>query len=183
MRNKLMRLRNAIAAAGLGLLAACASYPTPYQQALTENGQGFTTQRIESNRYRISFKGNSVTSRQRVDSYMLYRYAEVTLENGYDYFVVVSRDTDKSTAYETMNDGFGFSYGMGWGGPSGWGGPWAGPSFDYSRPINSYDAIADIKLFKGAKPFDDPHAYDAHEVMNSLAPTIMTAPQPAPRPQ
>ena len=171
--------RNIAAVAGFALLAACA-YPTPYQPAPTENGLGFTTQQIESNRFRISFKGNAATSRQRVDTYMLYRCAEVTLQNGYDYFVVVNRDTDKSTAYENFGGNLGFGYG--WGRPYGWGGPfgWGGPDMDYSRPVNSYDAIADIKLFKGPKPPNDPYAYDAHDVERSLGPSILTTPQRAP---
>src|ERR1700683_1245865 len=92
------RFRNFAAIAGLAVVAACAT-PTPYEPAKSENGEGYTTQRIESNRFRIWFRGNSIPSRQTVDTYMLYRAAEVTLENGSDYFVIVNKDVDKNTGY------------------------------------------------------------------------------------
>ena len=50
---------------------------------------------------------------------------------------------------------------------------------DYSRPINSYDAIADIVTYRGPKPAANPYAYDAHEVLNAIGPTIVRiAPAP-----
>jgi len=78
------------------LMAAACQTPTPYQPAVTPNGDGYTTQQIESNRFRVSFKGNSLTNRQTVDTYMLYRAAEVTLQNGGDYFIVVNKDLCKA---------------------------------------------------------------------------------------
>ncbi len=189
MRTVLWRIRQIAAIATVGLVTACA-HPTPYQPAASEQGEGYTTQRIENNRFRISFRGNSVTSRQTVDTYMLYRCAEVTLENGYDYFVIVNKDVDKNTGYENYGDDLAWGWGGGWGWRHGWGGPgpW-GPSYDYSRPINTYDAIADIILYRGPKPADNPYAYNARDVMNAIGPTVMriapapgapTAPPPPP---
>jgi hypothetical protein len=175
----------AIALLGLAALAAC-STPTPYRQAATLNDDGYTTQQIESNRFRISFRGNSLTARQTVDTYMLYRAAEVTLQNGGDYFIVVNKDVDKNTGYESYGDdlawgwggGWGWRHG-GWGGGPGFGGPGFGGGFDYSRPINSYDAIADIVTYHGAKPANNPYAYDAREVLNAIGPTVVRmAPAP-----
>jgi hypothetical protein len=177
MLRALGRFRHLAAAVGLMGLVGC-THPTPYQPASADNGEGYTTQRIEQNRFRISFKGNSVTSRQTVDTYMLYRSAEVTLENGADYFVIANKDVDKNTAYEHYGDDLAWGWGGGWGWRHGWGGPgWSGP--DYSRPINSYEAIADIMTFRGRKPPNNPYAYDAREVMNAIGPTIMRiAPAP-----
>ena len=53
------------------LLAACAAKPTPYQAA--QGGFGYSEQQTEENRYRVSFAGNSATSRQTVEEYLLYR--------------------------------------------------------------------------------------------------------------
>src|SRR5271156_7192559 len=92
-------LRHAATALCVVLVAPCQT-PPPYQPAVTPNGDCYSTQQIESNRFRVSFKGNSLTNRQTVDTYMLYRAAEVTLQNGSDYFVVVNKDVDKNTAYE-----------------------------------------------------------------------------------
>jgi hypothetical protein len=166
-------LRNVGAAFCVALVAACAT-PTPYQPATTAGGDGYTTQQIEANRFRISFKGNSLTTRQTVDTYMLYRAAEVTLQSGADYFVIANKDVDKNTAYENYGDELAWGWGGGWGwrhggfgGGPGWGG------FDYTRPINSYDAVADILTFHGQKPATNPQAYDAHEVIAAIGPTVV----------
>ena len=65
-------------AAGLAL-AACAT-ATPYQPA-GFNGQrgGYAEQRLENNRFRVSFSGNSVTSRDQVEMSLLLRSAELTV--------------------------------------------------------------------------------------------------------
>ena len=49
-----------VVALGL-LLAACAANPTPYQAA--QGGFGYSQQQTEENRYRVTFAGNSATSR------------------------------------------------------------------------------------------------------------------------
>jgi hypothetical protein len=171
-------LRNTASALCILVVAACQT-PTPYKQAATPNGDGYTTQQIEANRFRISFKGNSLTNRQTVDTYMLYRAAEVTLQAGNDYFIIVNKDVDKNTAYENYADNLAWGWGGGWGwrrgfGPGfgGYGGGF-GPGFDYSRPVSSYDAIADIMTYRGPKPPGNPYAYDAHEVLNAIGPTVV----------
>jgi hypothetical protein len=177
MREVRKRARLLATLAVVGIVAACA-HPTPYQPAAVQEGEGYTTQQIESSRFRVSFRGNSLTSRQTVDTYMLYRCAEVTLQNGDDYFIVVNKDVDKNTGYESYGDDLAWGWGGGWGWRHGWG-PGPGPGFDYSRPINSYDAIADIMLYKGQKPAGNVYAYDAREVLNSIGPTIVRiAPAP-----
>jgi hypothetical protein len=62
------------AIAGL-TLAACAT-ATPYQPA-GYNGQrgGYAEQRLESDRYRVTFAGNSLTSREQVEMALLLRAA------------------------------------------------------------------------------------------------------------
>src|SRR3546814_2874529 len=74
-----------LAAIGTGtlMLAGCAS-PTPYQPATGYgfNRTGFSEQRTESNRYMVSFSGNSLTSRETVERYLLFRAAELTVQQG-----------------------------------------------------------------------------------------------------
>ncbi|WP_323989733.1 CC0125/CC1285 family lipoprotein [Nguyenibacter sp. L1] len=175
----LMTVRQIAAISGLIIATAC-THPTPYQPA-TKAGEGYTTQQIETNRFRISFRGNAETSRQTVDTYMLYRCAEVTLENGYDYFVIVNKAVDKNTAYESYGDNLAWGWRGGWGWRHGRGGvgPWDGSGTSYSQPINSYDAIADIVLYHGTKPLNDLYAYDAREVMHEIGPTVIHI-EPAP---
>ena len=45
-------------------------------------GYGFSEQRIEDDRYRITFRGNSSTSRETVENSLLYRAAELTVQTG-----------------------------------------------------------------------------------------------------
>ena len=175
-------LRHTAAALCVLVVAAC-QVPTPYKAAVSQYDDGYSAQQIESNRFRISFRGNSLTTRQTVDTYMLYRAAEVTLQSGGDYFIVVNKDVDKNTAYENYGDDLAWGWGGGWGWRHGFGGPGFGGGFgggvDYTRPINSYDAIADIVTYRGPKPASNANAYDAHEVLNAIGPTIVRiAPAP-----
>jgi hypothetical protein len=143
-------------------LAGCAS-PTPYKPA--DGGFGYADQQLESNRYRVTFAGNSVTARDTVQNYLLYRAAELTVQNHHDYFTVVNQNVERSTAYQgTGYDGFGS--------PWGWGCCW-GPSNYSTYPIDSYTAFADIVMGDGEKPKGDINSYDARDVMRRLGSTLV----------
>ena len=72
----------------LFLLGGCA---TPYQRdGLTG---GFTNERTSDTTYRVRFKGNNYTTREKVERSLLYRCAELTEQLGYQHFIVVSQDT------------------------------------------------------------------------------------------
>jgi hypothetical protein len=157
------------ALAGALLLAACAS-ETPYGPRGDGRGYGFAEQRIESNRYRITFRGNSLTSRETVENYLLYRAAELTIQKGYDHFIVVEDDTEKSTSYRTTGgpDPY-FYYGAGRRFPYyGYGFRW-GPGFydNDIREVTRYTAVAYILMYEGEKPRKS-NAYDAESVRDNL---------------
>ncbi len=106
------RFRQILAAgvvAATTLVAACSSGPTPYQPAAGYD-RGYSEQKIESERYRISFKGNSLTGRETVENYLLFRAAELTLQSGFDIFTIVSRDTDKDSDIRRTGGFSRFSY-------------------------------------------------------------------------
>lgn len=168
-------LRSMIAGAALLVLSACAS-STPYVSAGTSEGYGFSEQRIENDRFRITFRGNSLTTRETVETYLLYRAAEVTVENGYDYFVVIKDDTERETTYSGSNDYGYFSY-YGRGRPFpyyGYGYRWD-PFYDdvTLRERNRYTAIAYIVLGRGEKPQGETAAYDARQVLENLRSEIV----------
>ena len=160
-------------------MAACAT-STPYGPASSSGGYGFNEQRIEDNRYRISFRGNSLTSRETVENFLLFRAAELTVQNGYDYFIVVEGDTETRTSYSIpANPAFFGTYGYGYPGRHyafpyyayGWG--WGYPYNDrYAREITRYSALAFVTMHKGDKPVDNPQAFDARDVMTNLAPLV-----------
>ncbi len=164
-------------------LAACAT-STPYGPATSKSPYGFSDQKIEDNRYRIVFRGNSSTEREAVETYLLYRAAELTLQNGFDYFVVTEQDTEESRRYSTSPNpaffgryyyGYGpyccafpyYAYGWGWGSPYG--------DFD-AREITRYSAIAFVTMHKGQKPQDDPQAFDARSVVENLKSYVIAPP-------
>lgn len=165
-----------ISMSALSLLAACAS-PTPYQAA-DESRRGYAEQQIETNRFRISFEGNSLTDRETVETYLLYRAAELTVEQGYDYFTVVTRATDEDTRITAT--GWNSSYYSAfpvhysyfhprWG----WRG-WHDPFWDETRyrETTRYEASAEIFLGRGTKP-NDPNAFDARDVIANLSDEIV----------
>jgi hypothetical protein len=156
-------------AVALGLLlTACTSSPTPYQAA--QGGFGYSEQRIEENRYRVSFAGNSATSRQTVEDYLLYRAAELTVQNGHDWFEVV----DRNTVQDYASSGGSPSFGVGVGGGSNFGVGLSMPMFGGGSGSGRYTADMDIVLRDGAKPQENPNAYDAFSVISRLQPKILT---------
>ncbi len=174
----------ALAAAATLTLAGCET-ATPYQPIDAHNptaSGGYSEQQIESNRWRISFAGNSLTSRDTVERYLLYRSAELTLAQGGDWFAANERQTDKAT--QTYVDPyFGAYWGPRWGlyrrgygwGYGRWGDPFWGPGFgpgplDVTQ-ISQYQASAEIIIGRGQKPADR-SAFDARSVIEHLGPTI-----------
>lgn len=153
------------------VLAACAT-PAYYQPMQDKVGYG--EQKLEANRYRVWFSGNSLTPRETVENYVLYRAAELTLAESFDWFVIASRDTDgdrRDTRSGAVSFGFG---GFGWGSHMGYGLGVATPPPD-SDP--RYYGQLDITLRKGKKPASDPYAYDARELKANLEPKIVRAPE------
>lgn len=172
-------MRALMLAAALGLLTACAT-ATPYQPSVANNDYGFTEQQIESNRTRISFRGNSVTDRETVETYLLYRASEVTLQGGYDYFIVANRDTEEHSRLQSTGPSharFGFDYWY-FSPRRGWS-PWYDPFWDEPmsyREVTRYEAVAEIAMFRGEKPEGDPNAFSAREVQANLQGRIVRPP-------
>lgn len=170
-------LRKLIAAAAITTalgLAACSTGPTPYQPGSGRGDAGYTESKIENDRYRISFKGNSLTERETVENYMLYRAAELTLQNGFDTFTIVNRDTDKNSSVRQsggyMGSRMSYSYFVpryGW--VRSWDPFWSTP-VSYEE-VTRYEAFAEIIMGRGPKS-SDPNAFDAHQVSQNLAASI-----------
>ncbi len=118
-------LRHALLCAGAVALAACAT-ATPYQPASQPGAfDGFSQQMIESDRARISFAGNSLTERDTVEDYLLFRAAETALERGFDWFELQERDTEAKTRTRVTSTGPRF-------GGAGFGSAYYDPFFGYS---------------------------------------------------
>ena len=124
------------------------------------------------------------TPRATVETYLLYRAAELTIQNGYDWFEPVERHTDRDKRTFVDPDPF-YGPGYGWGyfrpswsfyGPRGWG-PWGPYGYGWGggatvSTVQEFQATAEIAMGHGAKPTDNPRAMDAREVMTNLGPKI-----------
>ncbi len=92
-----MKLRHLLLATSAALLAACAT-STPYQAASKPGAfDGFSQTLIENDRARVSFAGNSLTERETVENYLIYRAAELAVERGFETFTLTERDTEEKT--------------------------------------------------------------------------------------
>ena len=189
------RLMLATAASGALLLGACVS-ETTYHPATGAgfSRTGFSDRQVDQNRFLVTFAGNSSTPRDTVERYLLFRAAEITLQSGNDYFVMANRDTDlQSRTYTTPGFGPGFGYGGfgGYWGPSwryygngfgygrgfGWS-PWYGGGFgafnDFDiQTVQRYEATAEIVVGRGPIPRDNLRAFDAHQVVERIGPTVV----------
>lgn len=171
------------------LLNACAT-STPYQPNIPGQSPagGYSDERLAENRYRVTFTGNSFTSRDRVEGYMLYRAAELTLERGYDWFRIVDRVTerDRRTYVEPglYNPWYGYGYrhwrpswnyyrpGFGWRTWYPYGGdPFWTDSYDV-RTVEQFEAHAEIVVQRGTPAGRDQGGFDARQVLAELGPTI-----------
>jgi hypothetical protein len=168
-RRMAFRAERALCACAIALFAACA---TQTRYAEGRGDDGYREQRIEDDRWRVSFRGNANTDLAAVEHALLYRAAELTLQQGYEWFRVVDHDTDAKTRVETtaphrpFYDGFGRLYyhpRFGWF-------AWHDPFWDNEirvRERTRYEASAEIQLGRGPKP-EESQVYGAREVERNL---------------
>jgi hypothetical protein len=178
-----------VAAALVTALMGCTS-ATPYQPQVA--GQrvagGYSEERLAEDRYRVNFAGNSLTSRDRVEGYLLYRAAELTVQAGYDWFLIIDRLTAReSETYVDPDPFYDPWYGRGYGywrphwrywRGGAWevwhpeyGGRFWGDSVDI-RTVERFEAHAEIVFRRGAVPAGEERAFDARRVMADLGPTL-----------
>ncbi|NVJ97890.1 MAG: hypothetical protein HWE25_07045 [Alphaproteobacteria bacterium] len=74
------------------LLAACASSGDNYMAADSKGDYGYYETALGDERYRVVYKSRG-DNPEKARDYALLRASEITLQNGYDWFEVVDRDT------------------------------------------------------------------------------------------
>jgi hypothetical protein len=161
----------------LALLAGCAQ-PTPYAPREPGTRTGYTDQQLAPNRWRVTFTGNSATTREQVEDSLLRRAAEVSLAAGSDHFMFDTRDTRANTRVDAFPEpdpvwnggwmwgrrwnfrpvyGFGYGYGA------------FGPGVDFVT-TTSYQAYAEIVTLSDAQAATEAKALDARAVLQRLPP-------------
>src|SRR5215831_412698 len=132
----------------LFIVCGCA---TPYQHEGFKGG--YSDLLLDSDTFQVSFKGNGYTSSDKVETYLLYRCAELTVQKGFNNFLIVdTKGETKQSFYTTSSTTFSGNTAY---------------TSGSSIPINKHRATVIIKVFKGSKP-NIPGAYTAKELMDNL---------------
>lgn len=142
-------------------VAACTT-AQPYGPAASATAQGFSVQPIESNRYRVSYTALSQEDARR---YALRRAAEVTVENGGDWFRVVRGYTDMSQQGRRSGSSVSIGGSSSSGGYSGGGvGVGLGVGIPLGGGGEKTTESLEIITGTGPKP-NEPEVYDAESVL------------------
>lgn len=153
----------AVAASAL-TMAACASL-APYGPQGGPGGQGYAEQRIERDRFRVSYNG--VGAPGPVADMALLRAAQLTTEHGYDWFQVTQRYID---GRPDSAGGFRPSVSVGYGASNygGWrtSGTGVGLGLNFTGPSPT-STVLEVRLGRGPRPADA-EVYDARDVQRSL---------------
>ncbi len=75
-------------------LSACAAKYAPSNDGIWSDKPGYIAIQVDSSTYRVAFSGQNMTL-ENTDRYAFYRAAELTLEKGFDYFVVLQNGLDE----------------------------------------------------------------------------------------
>lgn len=149
----------------IGLCLALGACATSYQpQSLTG---GFDEVQLDTNVFRVTFKGNGYTSAERAEDLALLRSADLALKHGFTHFAIVEGKSradlgivsmpTQSTTTGSVNFAGNTAYGQANTVTSG------GQSFLIRRPSSTNT----IMCFQG-KPDINGMVYDARFVFNSL---------------
>jgi hypothetical protein len=154
-------------------LAACATSQAP-------KADGFAELRLDDTHFQVSLQGRDMSSRARVETYLLFRTAELTEKAGFDWFEMADarpRDTGVAAESPQFAAGYALTYWRpAWTfyhspGFSPFGGPSMG-AYDVTR-VDSFLTTAVIAVGHGPRPEHDPRAYDAHQVTAALAARVV----------
>jgi hypothetical protein len=145
-------------------LAGCATTTAPEYRPRPPGGMvGYSDLELAPNRYRVSFSGSTASTRDDVESYLLRRAAEVTLQTGHTHFVLNNRDTERNTYYAGYP-----GYYRPW---EGYDPYWGGNGWS----ANSYSAYADVLMFDAQEAANNPQAIDALSLLQRLQPPLPVA--------
>jgi len=153
--------------AGLLFLSSCA---TPYKA--DGNLGGFGETQLDDNLFSVYFRGNAFIDQRNVKTYLLYRCAELTVEKGYDYFVIVDADTDATHgaivtpgSYSSTTTGHATAFGN-----TAYGSAYSSGTYmpAQATPYTKFTSEATIRLFKGTKSDSLENSYKAKKLMGYL---------------
>ena len=161
------------AALTVTLLAGCATPVEEYKPRVPGEPVGYTDLQLAPNRYRVAFTGSTASTRDDVENYLLRRAAEVTLQSGYQSFVLSRRDTERDTSvYDNgyYRGPYSYYYPRAWYGTYGYSGAyspyWGGSPWS----ATSYSAYAEITMLMSDQANNNPEAINAMSLLRQLQP-------------
>lgn len=143
-------------------VAACASSPTIYAPA-NGSDRGYSQRQIEADRFRIRFDGGSDVSFEELENLALRRAADLTLEQGGDWFEIVSRSSDGDNERPVRVGG---SVGQTFGSRR-YSGSSVGLGIQFAPGAGDKTVYLEILIRSGPRP-DSPEAYDARDVLRAI---------------
>ena len=91
-------LKKSIIAVSALVLAACGGSTAMYQPASASSGSGYISAPAGNDRYTVKYTGGKGMAASQVAEFALLRAAELTLENGDEWFAILSSTTEEVAA-------------------------------------------------------------------------------------
>ena len=164
-----------ICAASLAF-TACATGPSSYGPVTEQSSLGFKTMQIEDDRFRVNYTGRSS---EEARDYALLRAAEITLDQGYSHFKIVTGHLEnngqaRSPVSSSIGIGFG-SGGRGYYGRRGGSHTNVGLGIninDVARALQGDRVTNSIEILLRNEGGDAPNIYNAASVADSIRPEV-----------
>jgi hypothetical protein len=158
-----------VAVLSMALLSACG--PSKYT-ALSDTwnkAYGYEDTPLDETTYQVTYHGDASLNAATVDRYALFRCAELTVEKGYDYFVVMDGTAQTGSISVPGSHQTHIEHDID---------PQSGkfvPVAVTTTNMTSFQTVLKsktIRLFKGSRPGDNPNAYDARSMVKVMGTTI-----------
>lgn len=134
---------------------------------------GYRDIQMDATTFQVTFCGNAMTAPDRVEQYALFRCADLTVQHGYDYFVVLDGARDVSTLSTEFAGPTSTSIEHDIDPMTGKFVPVAVSSTSLSTVTQTYhSATKTIRMFHGDRPAANVRAYDARSMMTYMGPQI-----------
>lgn len=152
----------------VGLISACSSRPD--YRAAKNNGYGYQESVINQDKLRVHFKTRNDNKLKAID-YTFLRAAELTVKQGYDWFVVTNRDVivdGKNQPRTSINTGFGTGRSCGLYGCTNQPSTHLGIGINLGDNVGQdIESILEVKLGKGVRP-EQQESYEAREIIENM---------------
>ncbi len=159
------------------LLSSCG--PSKYM-AKSDNWlkmYGYDEMPMDSTTYQVTYNGDDNTPAEVVDRYALFRSAELTVAKGFTYFIVMDGTANTNTSTTTLpgaeTHNTSIEHALD---------PQTGQMIpvgvttthrDYMTMTHTAHTVTKtIRMYKGERPSDNAHAFDAQSMISVMGPAI-----------